>query len=145
MSNNFFYRARSFLMESCGPGTGSLVPMLTFVHDGRGTGLPSAFFSILIFVTHAHLASLLLNTICFTSLAISRVSGPLQSAVTHLQSLTTGLWPGTQQLTYFRRLSTKSLVALNSVCVILSKIRAFLRANKVLLGRFFFLTLDGFR
>ncbi|EFX85770.1 hypothetical protein DAPPUDRAFT_237248 [Daphnia pulex] len=26
-------------MESCGPGTGSLVPMLTFVHDGRGTSI----------------------------------------------------------------------------------------------------------
>jgi hypothetical protein len=24
-------------MESCGPGTEILVPMLTFVHDGRGT------------------------------------------------------------------------------------------------------------
>ena len=32
-------------------------------------GLPSTFFSILILATHAHLTSLLLNTICFTSLA----------------------------------------------------------------------------
>jgi hypothetical protein len=39
---------------------------------------------------------------------------------------------------------SNSLVALNSVCVIVSKIRPFLRANEVLLGRFFFLTLDGF-
>jgi hypothetical protein len=109
-------------------------------------GLPQT--SIPIFATHAHLASLLLNTIWFTSLATWRVSGPLQwslpSAVTHLQSLTTGLCPGTQQLAYFRRLSTNSLVALDSVCVIVSKIRPFLRANEVLLGRFFFLTLDGF-
>jgi hypothetical protein len=130
-------------MESCGPGTEILVPMLTFVHDGRGT-----LFCILIFATHAHLASLLLNTICFTSLASWRVSGPLQwslpSAVTHLSSFTTGLCPGTQQLTYFRRLSSNSLIALDSVCVIVSKIRPFLRANEVLLGRFFFLTLDGF-
>jgi hypothetical protein len=65
-------------------------------------------------------------------------------AVTHLQLLTTELCPGTRQLTYFRRLSTNSLVALNSVCVIVSKIRPFLCANEVLLGRFFFLTLDGF-
>jgi hypothetical protein len=49
-----------------------LVPMLTFVHDGRGTST-----NILIFATHAHLASLLLNTICCTSLATWRVSGPL--------------------------------------------------------------------
>jgi hypothetical protein len=26
-------------MESCGPGTVILVPMLTFVHDGRGTSI----------------------------------------------------------------------------------------------------------
>jgi hypothetical protein len=65
-------------------------------------------------------------------------------AVTHLQLLTTELCPGTRQLTYFRRLSTNSLVALNSVCVIVSKIRPFLRANEVLLWRFFFLTLDSF-
>ncbi|EFX82201.1 hypothetical protein DAPPUDRAFT_241370 [Daphnia pulex] len=32
-------RARSFFMESCGPGTEILVPMLTFVHDGRGTSI----------------------------------------------------------------------------------------------------------
>ncbi|EFX84215.1 hypothetical protein DAPPUDRAFT_239270 [Daphnia pulex] len=29
--------ARSFFMESCGPGTEILVQMVTFVHDGRGT------------------------------------------------------------------------------------------------------------
>jgi hypothetical protein len=105
-------------------------------------GLPPTFFSILIFATHAHLASLLLNTICFTSLATWRVSGPLQwslpSAVTHLQSLTTWLCPGTQQLTYFRRLFTNSLVALDSVCVIVSKIRSFLRANEVFTWTFLF-------
>jgi hypothetical protein len=114
-------------------------------------GLPSTFFSILIFATHSHLASLLLNTVCFTSLPTWRWRdcGPLQlslpSAVTHLQSLTTRLCPGTQPLAYFRRLSTNSLVVLESVCVIVSKIRHFfLRANEVLLGSFFFLTLDGF-
>ncbi|EFX88302.1 hypothetical protein DAPPUDRAFT_311577 [Daphnia pulex] len=32
-------RAGSFFMESCGPGTEILVPMLTFVHDGRGTSI----------------------------------------------------------------------------------------------------------
>jgi hypothetical protein len=26
-------------MESCGPGTEILVPMVTFVHDGRGTSI----------------------------------------------------------------------------------------------------------
>jgi hypothetical protein len=26
-------------MESCGPGTEIFVPMLTFVHDGRGTSI----------------------------------------------------------------------------------------------------------
>ncbi len=112
-------------------------------------GLPSTFFSILIFATHSHLASLLLNTVCFTSLPTWRDCGPLQwslpSAVTYLQSLTTRLCPGTQQLAYFRRLSINSLVVLESVCVIVSKIRHFfLRANEVLLGSIFFLTLDGF-
>ena len=38
-------------------------------------------------------------------------------------------------MAYFRRLSTNSLVALDSVCVIVFKIRPFLRANEVLLGR----------
>ncbi len=33
----------------------------------------------------------------------------------HLQSLTTGLWPGTGKLTYFRRFSTSNLFALNSI------------------------------
>ncbi|EFX87351.1 hypothetical protein DAPPUDRAFT_235766 [Daphnia pulex] len=49
-----------------------LVPMLTFIHDERGTST-----NILIFATHAHLAFLLLNTNCFTSLATWGVSGPL--------------------------------------------------------------------
>ena len=39
----------------------------------------------------------------------------LPSAVKYLQSLTTGLCQGNRQLTYFRRLSTNNLVALNSV------------------------------
>ena len=41
----------------------------------------------------------------------------LSSAVTHLQSLSTGLCPGNRQLTYFRRLSTRNLFALNSLSV----------------------------
>ena len=56
-----------------------------------------------------------------------------------------GLCPGTQQLTYFRRLSNNSLVALDSVCVIvIFQNQAVLRANEVLLGSFYFLALDGF-
>jgi hypothetical protein len=62
-------------------------------------------------------------------------SWSLPSAV---QSLTTGLCPGTQQLTYFRRLSTKSLVALVSVCVIVSKIRPFYAPTKFYLDVSFF-------
>jgi hypothetical protein len=114
--------------------------MLTFVHDGRRTST-----NIPIFATHAHLASLLLNTICCTGeLASFWTTSVIASVRCYTQSLTTGLCPGTQQLTFFRRLSTNSLVALDSVFVIVSKIRPFLRANEVLLGRFFFLTLDGF-
>ncbi len=140
-------------MESCGPGTEILVPMLTFVHDRRGTStnvllhpyLRDARSSSL---AHLRSASLLLNLLYFTG-KTWRVSGPLQwslpSAVTHLQSLTTGLCPGTQQLTYFRRLSTNTNT--NS-CVRLCLCNSFqnqalLRANEVLLGSCFFLTLDG--
>ncbi len=108
-------------------------------------GHPATFCSILIFATYAHLASLLLLVqLVLLHRRVGTLQWSLPFAVTHLQLLTTGLRPGTQQLTYFRRLSTNSLVAFNSVCVIVSKIRPFLRANKVLLGRFFFLTLDGF-
>jgi hypothetical protein len=91
--------------------------------------LPPTFCRILIFATYAHSASLLLVILLLLlvlhnfSLLQWRVK-PLQwslpSTVTHLKSLTTELCPGTQQLTYFRRLG---LVALNSVCVIVSKIR----------------------
>ena len=69
MKNTFLYRARSFFMESCGPGTEILVPMLTFVHDEEE--LPPMSSLILIFATSAHLASLLcMNcyTTCLTSL-----------------------------------------------------------------------------
>jgi hypothetical protein len=108
-------------------------------------GHPATFCSILIFPTYAHLASLLLLLqLVLLHRRVGTLQWSLPFAVTHLQLLTTGLCPGTRQLTYFRRLSTNSLVALNSVCVIVSKIRPFLRANEVLLGRFFFLTLDGF-
>jgi hypothetical protein len=100
--------------------------MLAFAHDGRGTStnvhryLRDARSSS--FPASKH------NLFYFTSDLASfwTTSWSLPSAVTHLQSLTTGLCPGTQQLTYFRRLSINSLVALHSVCVIVSKIRAFL-------------------
>jgi hypothetical protein len=104
----WFWQARRFLCQ-CWP--------LSMTEEG----LPPTFFSIIILMTHAHLASLLLNTICFTSLATWRVSGPLQwslpSAVTHLQSLTTGLCPGTRQFIYFCRSSTSIILALNSLSV----------------------------
>ncbi len=130
-------------MESCGPGTEILVPMLTMM-SMKEEGHPATFCSILIFPTYAHLASLLLLLqLVLLHRRVGTLQWSLPFAVPHLQSLTTGLWPGTGQLTYFRRLSTNSIVALNSVCNN-SKIRPFLRVNKVLLGRFFFLTLDGF-
>jgi hypothetical protein len=68
---------------------------------------------------------------CYTTFLASLASWITSVAVTHLQSLTTGLWPGTGQLTCFRRLYTSNLFALNSVCHN-SKIRPFLR-GKVLL------------
>jgi hypothetical protein len=58
---------------------------------------------------------------CYTTFLASLASWITSVAVTHLQSLTTGLWPGTVQLTYFRRLSTSNLFALNSVRVIIPK------------------------
>jgi hypothetical protein len=118
--------------------------MLTFVHEGRGTSSNVLLHPYLPDVRSSSFTAFAATT-CFTSPTswnTSVVATPF--AVTHLQLLTTGLCPGTQQLTYFRRLSTNSLVALNSVCVIVSKIRPFLRANEVLPGRFFFLTLNHF-
>jgi hypothetical protein len=98
-------------------------------------------------LAHLRSASLLLNTICCTSLETWRVSGPLQwslpSAVTHLQSLTTGLCPGTQQFTYFRRLSTNTNSCVRLCLCNSFQNQALLRANEVLLGSCFFLTLDG--
>ncbi len=123
-------------MESCGPGTEILVPMLTFVYDGRGTSINVLLHPYLRDALSSSFTDSIHNLFYFTSLATWRVSGPLHdrflSAVTHLQSLTTGFFPGTQQLTYFRRLSTNSLVALVSVCVIVivSKIRPFYAPTK---------------
>jgi hypothetical protein len=100
---------------------------------------PATYCSILIFPAYAHLASLLL---LLQLILLHRRVGTLQwslpFAVPHVQSLTTGLCLGTQQLTYILRFSTKSGLCYNS------KIRPFLRVSKVLLGRFFFLTIDGF-
>jgi hypothetical protein len=113
----FFYRARSFFMESCGLGREILVPMLAFAHDGRGTNtnvhryLRDARSSR--FTASKH------NLFYFTGdlASLWTASLSLPSAVTHLQSLTTGLCPGTGQLTYFRGLSTSNLFALNSLSV----------------------------
>jgi hypothetical protein len=132
-------------MESCGPGTEILVPILTFVHDGRGTSANVLLHPYLHDARSSSFTSSKQNLFYFTGDLASFWTTSLPFAVPHLQSLTTGLCLGTRQFTYFHRLSTNSLVALNSVCVIVSKIRPFLRVNEVLLGRFFFLTLDGFR
>jgi hypothetical protein len=90
--------------------------MLTFVHEGRGTSsnilqhpyLPDVrSFSFTAFA--ATISLLLLHR------RVGTLQWSLPFAVTHLQLLTTGLCPGNRQLTYFRRLSTNNLVALNSV------------------------------
>jgi hypothetical protein len=105
--------------------------MLTFVHDERGT-----FSNVLLhpYLPDVHSSSFTAFAATICLLLHWRVgthfSGRYPFAVKHLQSLTTGLCLGTQQLTYFLRLSTNSLVALDCVCVIVSKIRPFLRANK---------------
>jgi hypothetical protein len=102
-----------------------------FVNDIRGTSTnvltaPSLSSRRTLIQLHyfsaSYAANLLHNFSCFTG-----ELDPLHEldytsvAVAHLQSLTTGLWPGTGQLTYFRRLSTSNLFALNSVCVIIPK------------------------
>jgi hypothetical protein len=75
-----------------------------------------------IFKTYAHPASLLQCFLCCKTTFLASLASWITSvAVTHLQSLTTGLRPGTGQLTYFRRLSTSNLFALNSVRVIIPK------------------------
>jgi hypothetical protein len=111
-------------MESCGPGTEIIEPTLAFFQDQRSAPSLSSRRTLIQLLTQKK------NN--FTD-ELEHFSGRFRAAVTHLQSFTTGLCPGIQQLTYFRRLSTNSLVALNSVCVKVSKIRPFLRTNKVLL------------
>jgi len=120
--------------------------MLDFVHDRRGTSTNVLLHPYLQDVRSSSFTASVLHMLlaCYTTFLASLASWITSVAVTHLQSLTTGLYPGTQQLTYFRRLSTSYLFALNSLCNN-SKIRPFLRSNKVLLGRFFFLTLDGWK
>jgi hypothetical protein len=48
---------------------------------------------------------------------LEHFSGRFRAAVTHLQSLTTGLCPGTRQFTYFRRLSILIVYLLVSVII----------------------------
>ncbi|EFX82582.1 hypothetical protein DAPPUDRAFT_240809 [Daphnia pulex] len=59
-------------------------------------GLPPTFCSILIFKTYAHTASLLQRFLCcYTSTFLASLASWITSvAVTHLQPLTKGLWPG---------------------------------------------------
>ncbi|EFX63634.1 hypothetical protein DAPPUDRAFT_268094 [Daphnia pulex] len=89
---------RSFLMESCGPGTEILEPMLAFVHerrvastnvllhlylrDVRSTSFPASYANLQLVLLHWRVGSLHCS---------------LPSAVTHLQSLVTGICPGEQQ------------------------------------------------
>ena len=82
-------------------------------------GHPATFCSILIFPTYAHLTSLLLLLqLVLLHRRVGTLQWSLPFAVTHLQSLATGLCQGIRQFTYFHRLSTNSLVALDSVCVV---------------------------
>jgi hypothetical protein len=106
-------------------------------------GLPPTFFSILIFKTYARSSSfttsvLLMLLACYTTFLASLASWITSVAVTHLQSLTTGLWLGTRQFTYFPRLSASNIFALNSCLCNNSKIRLFLHAEKCCL------VLEGF-
>ncbi len=117
-----------------------LVPMLTIVHDRRRTSNKILLHPYLCDARSSSFTAFKQDLFYFTGDLASfwTTSRSLPSAVTHLQSLTTGLCLGTQQFTYFLRLSTNSLVALDCVCVIVSKIRPFLRANKVYLDASFF-------
>ncbi|XP_046646304.1 uncharacterized protein LOC124336509 [Daphnia pulicaria] len=66
-------------------------------------GLPPTFCSILIFKTYAHPASLLQRFLCcYTTFLASLASWITSVAVTHLQSLTKGLWPGIAEETLRR-------------------------------------------
>jgi hypothetical protein len=53
---------------------------------------------------------------CFTD-ELEHFSRRFRASVTHLQSLTTGLCPGTRQFTYFRRLSIPIVYLLVSVII----------------------------
>ncbi len=98
----FFYRARSFFMESCGPGTKILVPILTFVHDGRGTSA-----NVLL---HPYLHDARSSSFTYSKQYLFYFTGDLASfwttslpfAVPHLQSLTTGLCLFPQQSSLVR-------------------------------------------
>jgi hypothetical protein len=105
----FFYRASSFFVESCGPSTDILEP--------RYAGFrPWPLTNVLL---HPYLPDVSSSRFCFIASYTKRqlvilhwrvgtlqcISGRFRAAVTHLQSLTTGLCPGTRQFTYFRRFS----------------------------------------
>jgi hypothetical protein len=93
--------------------------MLTFVPEGRGASSNVLLHPYLPDVrSWAHLTSLLLLLqLVLLHRRVGTLQWSLPFAVTHLQLLTTGLCPGTQQLTYILRLATNSLVALKSVSV----------------------------
>jgi hypothetical protein len=135
------------LLELLGPDTEILEPTPAFVHDRRGTSSSVLFHPYPRDVCSSSFTASFAVRLFLLQWRVSSLQRSLSFAVTHLQSLTTGLCPGNQQFTYFCRLSTSNnLLALNSLWLCLcnnSKIRPFLRAE-VLLRRFFFLTLDGF-
>jgi hypothetical protein len=134
-------------MESCGPGTEILVPMLTFVHDGRGTSI-----NVLL---HPYLRDALSSIFTASKHNLFYFTGDLASFLTtsviasfsllHTCSHSPRDYAQVPTIDLFSLVISNSLVALDSVCEIVSKISPFfIRANEVLLGRFFFLTLDGF-
>ncbi len=134
------------LLKLCGPAVlAQRSLMLAFVHKRREL-LPT-FCSILIFATHTHLASLhvmLLNNLSYFTDELDQSLPSAEHTYCH-SPRDLGLCPGTRQLTYFLRLFTSNLLALNSVSYNNSKIRPVWRANEVILRRcWFFLTLDGF-
>jgi hypothetical protein len=88
--------------------------MLTFVHYRRVTSTNSLLHPYLRY-PHSSSFSAYYAAKQFVVYFTDELDQSLPSAATHLLSLSTELCPGTRQLTYFIRLSTSDLLALNSM------------------------------
>jgi hypothetical protein len=65
VKKNYFYRARRFIVKSCGPGTDVLEHTLAFVHDQRSAPSLSSRRKLIQLLLHRFVHN---NTTCLTAL-----------------------------------------------------------------------------